>query len=103
MVIEIIRHIEKPSSYEDGELIYKLICQEMRKDRKAVVSFQGIASVPSAFVNSAFIRLLDEFSFEEIKSLLVITDSTRHINELIKSRFDFVLSQTPKPIGAASK
>lgn len=97
MVIKIIDYIEKPSSYEDGEVIYKIISQKMKDNENVVVSFSGIASVPSAFVNSAFIRLLEEFSFEKIRSLLVITDSTRHINELIKSRFDFVLSQTTKP------
>ncbi len=90
MVIEISRYVDKPSSYEDGELIFKLIRQEMKKGEKAVVSFSGISSVPSAFVNSAFIRLVEEFSFDEIRSLLVITDSTKHINDLIKSRFDFV-------------
>jgi len=96
-VIRIIDYIEKPSSYEDGEVIYKIISQKMKDNENVVVSFSGIASVPSAFVNSAFIRLVEEFSFEKIRSLLVITDSTRHINELIKSRFDFVLSQANKP------
>jgi len=93
MVIKIVDYVKKPSSYDDGEIIYGLISQKMKSGEKAIISFFGITSVPSAFVNSAFIRLLEEFSYEEIKSLLVITDSTRHINELIKSRFDFVLSQ----------
>ena len=93
MVIEITRYVDKPSSYEDGELIFKLIRQEMKKGEKAVVSFSGISSVPSAFVNSAFIRLLEEYSFDEVRSLLVITDSTKHINDLIKSRFEFVATK----------
>ena len=87
MVIKIVDYIEKPSTYDDGQIICDVISQRMRKGEKAVVSFSGIASVPSAFVNSAFIRLLEEFSYDEIKSLLVIADSTRHINELIKSLF----------------
>lgn len=93
MVIKIIDYVDKPSTYDDGQMVYNVISQMLEKGEKVVVSFSGIASVPSAFVNSAFIRLLEEFSYDEIKSLLVITDSTRHINELIKSRFDFVLSQ----------
>ena len=100
MVIKIVDYVEKPSSYDDGVLIYNLISKKMKKGEKVVISFSGIESVPSAFVNSAFVRLLEEFSFEEIKSLLVITDSTRHINELIKSRFDFVLAQVK---GSASQ
>ncbi len=97
MVIKIVDYVEKPSTYEDGQIVYDVISQMMKKGEKTVISFSGITSIPSAFVNSAFIRLLEEFSYDEIKSLLVITDSTRHINELIKSRFNFVLSQARKP------
>lgn len=93
MVIKIVDYVEKPSSYDDGEKIYSLIYQKMKSGDRAIVSFLGVESVPSAFINSAFVRLLEDFSYEKIKSLLVITDSTRHINELIKGRFDFVLSQ----------
>jgi len=93
MVIKIVDYVEKPSTYDDGEIIYRMISPEMKRGEKVVVSFAGIASVPSAFVNSALIRLLEEFSYDEVKSRLVITDSTKHINELIKSRFDFVLSK----------
>jgi hypothetical protein len=97
MVIKIIDLVAKPSTYDDGQVVYDAISKLMKKGEKAVVSFSGIASVPSAFVNSAFIRLLEEFSYDEIKSFLVIVDSTRHINELIKGRFDFVISQASKP------
>lgn len=94
MVIKILDYVQNPSSYEDGEKIYRLISPAMKRGERVVVSFAGVASVPSAFINAALIRLLEEFSYEDIKSHLVIADSTKHINELIRSRFDFVMAQS---------
>jgi hypothetical protein len=98
MVIRILDHVKTASSYEDGDVIFKIILSEIKQDKPVTISFEGISSVPSAFVNAAFIRLLEEFSFEKIRASLRLIDSTKHINELIKSRFDFVLSQEGKSI-----
>lgn len=91
MVIRILDYIKTASTYEDGEVIYKKISLEIKHDRPVTISFEGISSVPSAFVNAAFIRLLEEFTFEKIRTYLRFSESTKHINELIKSRFDFVV------------
>lgn len=93
MVIRILDHVKTASSYEDGDVIFKIISAEIKQDKPVTVSFEGISSVPSAFVNGAFIRLLEEFNFEKIRDSLDFIDSTKHINELIKSRFDFVLTK----------
>jgi hypothetical protein len=92
MVIRILDYVKSASTYEDGEVIYKKISLEIEQGRLITISFKGISSVPSAFVNAAFIRLLEEFPFEKIKKYLRFSDSTKHINELIKSRFDFVVN-----------
>jgi len=89
MVIRIIDFTPRPSTYEDGEMIYAKISEAIEKDESVEVSFEGVLSVPSAFINSAFIRLLETYSFEKIRSKLKIVDSTKFINDLIKSRFDF--------------
>lgn len=96
MVIRILDHVKTASTYEDGDVIFKKISTEIQKDKQVTISFEGISSVPSAFINAAFIRLLEEFSFEKIRKLLRFADTTKHINDLIKSRFDFVLSQLGK-------
>lgn len=89
MVIRIIDFIPRPSTYEDGELIYAKITEAIEKDEKVEVSFEGIPSVPSAFINSALIRLLEKHTFENIRSRVKIIDSTKFINDSIKSRFEF--------------
>jgi hypothetical protein len=90
MVIKILDHIKTASSYEDGEAIYRLILPSLLAGEKVEVDFSGVLSIPSSFVNSAFIRLLDDVSFNDIKTNLVFKKSTRQINSLILSRFDFV-------------
>lgn len=89
MVIRIIDFIPRPSTYEDGELIYAKITEAIEKDEIVEVSFEGIPSVSSGFINSALIRLLEKYPFEKIRSKLRIIDSTKFINDLIRSRFEF--------------
>lgn len=97
MVIRILDYVSTPSSYKDGEVIYKLIRQEFGSGRKVVLSFDGIGSIPSAFVNAALIKLLEEFSFVFIRSNLDIVKSTRQINRLIKDRFLFAANEKTSP------
>lgn len=94
MVIIIKNHVITASSYDDGEKIFNLICPEIAKKNTVTVSFDGIDSVPSAFINAAFVRLLEEFPFEEIKKYLQIINSTHHINTLIKNRFAFAVKKS---------
>ena len=89
MVIRIADHVETHSTYKDGEVIYRLIAERLRAGEVVTLSFAGIKSIPSAFVNAALVKLLEEFEFEYIQSRLTIVDSTRQINRLIKDRFYF--------------
>ncbi|HEY8118149.1 MAG TPA: STAS-like domain-containing protein [Methylophilaceae bacterium] len=93
MVINIVDYVKTASTYEDGEVIYKLISDAIRRDEQVILSFSGIPSVPSAFINSAILRLLEDFSFEKIREKIIFVNTTKHINDLIKSRFEFVLSR----------
>ena len=90
MVVEVLKHVRGASSYDDGEVIFNLILPPVKAGDRVVVDFAGVTSVPSAFVNSAFIRLLEHVPFNQVKATLSFTHSTRQINQLIRSRFDFV-------------
>lgn len=93
MVIRIADHTRTHSTYADGEVIYRLLESELRAGRKVTLSFLGIKSVPSAFINAALIKLLEEFDFKFIQTNLSIIDSTRQINNLIKDRFHFAANE----------
>lgn len=90
MVITVMEHVLSASSYDEGEVIFRLLLDPIRKGQAVSVDFTGITSIPSAFVNSAFVRLLEHVPFEQVRSRLTFTHSTRQINELIRSRFEFV-------------
>jgi hypothetical protein len=90
MVIRILDHVATASTYEDGEAIYRLIRGPISDGETVTVSFAGVLAVPSAFVNAAFVRLLESVPIERIRQCLRIEDSTRAINELIRQRFSFV-------------
>ena len=86
--------VDSPSSYDDGDVVYRRLIEEIDAGNEVSVSFEGIESVPSAFINAAFVRLLETHSFEEVRRLLKIRNSTRHINDLVRSRFLFVSGRT---------
>lgn len=90
MVITVMEHVTSASSYDDGEVIFRLLLDPIRQGKTVSVDFTGVTSIPSAFVNSAFIRLLENVSFEQVRTTLTFINSTRQINELIRSRFEFV-------------
>jgi hypothetical protein len=90
MVVTVTKYVNSASSYEDGDVIFRLILPMVKAGEKVIVDFSGITSVPSAFVNAAFLRLLEHVPFSQVKRTLSFTQSTRQINQLIKSRFAFV-------------
>ena len=87
--IRILDHVERASDYNDGQVIFDLIKYDVIEGRPVSVSFDGISAVPSAFVNAAFIQLLEVAPVEQIRETLKIVDSTRFINDLIRRRFEF--------------
>lgn len=91
--IRILDYVDHCYSNDDGLVINKLIKNEIIRGNQVVVSFDRIKALNSSFVNSAFIELLDDFDFNVIKYSLKFTDSTKQINEMIKSRFGFEVNR----------
>jgi hypothetical protein len=89
VTINILDHLKSASTYEDGGKIYQLLKEKIAAGETVSLSFKDISSVPSAFLNAAVIQLLEDFSFVVIKKQLRFINTTKHINQLIKSRFEF--------------
>lgn len=96
VAIRIIDHVKQPSSYDDGQVIFNLIRDDVREGRPVEVSFEGIHAVPSAFINAALVQLVETAALPQIFKCLQITHSTKFINDLIKRRFAFVAEQHGK-------
>jgi len=55
-----------------------------------VVSFANIQSATSSFVNAAFARLLKDYAFADIRKQMRVVQSTRQINDMIRTRLSRV-------------
>lgn len=78
---------------DDGTILYSKIVQAFKENKDVVISFEGISGINSSFVNSAFIELLDDYSFDYIRRHLLFKDTTKQINRLIKDRFKYETSE----------
>lgn len=72
---------------QDGEVIFDIIKNALLRKEQIRISFEGIYALNTSFVNSAFIELLEFFSFEEIQRNVKFVDSTKQINQIIAKRF----------------
>ncbi len=90
MVIRILDHVEHCASYADGDKIFQLIAPLVERGEDVVLSFSGVDAVPSSFINGSVVRLAEVVSVAEIKSHLKVVDSTRQINDLIRTRIAFL-------------
>lgn len=87
MVIRIRDFVSGANTSEEGETIFNRLSAELSQQKSAiVVSFDGIQTATSSFVNAAFVELLNRFSYSDLRARLKVTNSTRQINEMIKMR-----------------
>jgi hypothetical protein len=97
MVIRILDVVPDCNSWGKGEMVFEAIQEAFKNGSELVVSFEGVDDVPSAFVNAAFLPLLDTYDFAEIKKRLKFVDSTRQINDMIRRRFSFEATKRVQP------
>jgi hypothetical protein len=93
VLINILDHVEKCYSNDDGKIIFNIIKEAFDSNKQVTVSFKGITSLNSSFVNSAFIELLEYYDFSYIRQNLKFINSTRQINTIIKDRFSFEIEK----------
>lgn len=88
-MIRVLDLVDRCYNGEDGQVIHDAIVSKLKSDEQLVVSLEGVDSVPSSFVNVAFISLLDMWNFDEIKRRLRFVNTNSQINDMIRSRFSF--------------
>jgi hypothetical protein len=93
MVIKVLEVVSDCQSWVSGDTLHKALLSAFNAgDAEVLVSFEGVDDVPSAFVNAAFLPLLDSWDFETIRRRLRVVNSTRQINDMIKRRLTFEAS-----------
>jgi len=75
-------------SSDDGQLVHDIIAELLRKKNKVIVSFEGVDTLISAFLNAAIGQLYDEFSEEDIRTNLSVENMVPDDKELLKRVID---------------
>lgn len=89
VTIEILGRVKSAYTFEDGEKIFRLAIKAIENGELVELSFSGIDGIPSSFANGCFVKLLERIGLAGIKEKVRITNSTKQINQMIKSRVDF--------------
>lgn len=93
VTIKLLDHVPHCYNAEDGQVVRDVLLEKLAKDDVVTVSFEGVTSVPSSFVNTALISLLNTFPFAEIRRRIRFIDTNTQINDMIKRRFSFETTQ----------
>lgn len=88
MVIRVVNLSTAADTESHGAVLYVRLCDALKSDNVVTVSFAGIHTATSSFVNAGFVPLMQHYSFADIKRRLRIVDSTRQINDMIRSRLE---------------
>ena len=88
MVIRILDIVPGADTAEQGEAVYSRLQTALENGGSVTVSFDGLDIATSSFVATAFLPLLEQHSFGDLKRRLHVINSTRKINQMIKSRME---------------
>lgn len=71
-------------SADDGQMVYEQIAAAMRSGRNVELSFLNVSSLTSAFLNPAIGQLYDQFSDDQIREHLSVTEMENDDRALLK-------------------
>lgn len=84
MVIRALNHVKRCDTAADGWIINKLVRSKLARGEIVALSFDRVSDVPSSFVNTAVVSLLDQFEESFIKKHLTITDANKQIADMVR-------------------
>ena len=88
MVIHIRDLVSGANTADQGAAVFPHLDSAFDGSSTVVVSFDGITTATSSFVNAAIVPLLKTKTLAEIKRRMRVKDSTRQINEMIRARLE---------------
>jgi hypothetical protein len=88
MVIRILDIASGADTSAQGTCVFAVVKKALSGGGSVVVSFDGVQTATPSFVNTALVDLLNDFSYDDLKARLRVTNSTRQINDTIKTRLD---------------
>ena len=86
MVIRILDIVDGCDTHVQGDVVNNVIADALASGQRVVLSFDGVPSATSSFVNAAFVELLADHSFDKIKKLVALRNAHRQIASLVRDR-----------------
>jgi hypothetical protein len=86
MVVSVKSVAGAADTSEQGDKVYRAIIAAMDATELVTLSFDGVQTATSSFVNASFVELLAVFPFSEIKRRLRVVSSNRQINNMVMLR-----------------
>ena len=88
MVIRILDFVQGADTSDQGALVLAQLQAALAGGTEVTISFDGVNTATSSFVNAGIVPLLQHFPLNELKTRLRIVESTRQINDMIKMRME---------------
>lgn len=88
MVVVVKNLVNSCDTNDDGMVVYKHVLSALCSSDSVVVDFSDIPNVTSSFVNCAFVALLRDFDFTQIRSRLQFQNVNRQIGNLVRDRMN---------------
>jgi STAS-like domain of unknown function (DUF4325) len=86
MVVRIRDNVDSADTADQGAAVLDVLRKVLASSEdQVVISFQGVQTATSSFVNSAFLPLLEKYALHELKRRIRVIESTRQINDMIKN------------------
>lgn len=86
MVIHVKDHLAGCDTNEEGDALFDMVADEIRRTGAAVVDFHGVLYTTTSFINSAFVPLLECMTLDEIKKGLRVINAYPQIADMIRRR-----------------
>src|SRR5687767_6450054 len=88
MVVSVREIAGGADTAQQGERVRTALLRELSKGELVVLSFAGVQTVTSSFINTGFTPVIADLSVNGFKSRIRITEATRQIAESIKLRLE---------------
>ncbi|NOS87790.1 MAG: STAS-like domain-containing protein [Methylococcaceae bacterium] len=75
-------------SSDDGQTVHDRIAHLLRENQKVVISFEGVDTLISAFLNASIGQLYGEFTEEHIREYLAVDNILQDDRMLLKRVID---------------
>lgn len=87
VTITIKDHVSEGFTNDDGALLYGVIKEYLHKNDTIILSFEGMTSISSSFLNSSLVQVKEEIGFSELKRRFKFIKTNQSINSTIRTRF----------------